>query len=35
MEESSIQDEPIEKNIKIIIESIENIVSFRYNSITL
>jgi len=35
MEESSIQDELIEKNIKIIIESIENIVSFPYNSTTL
>lgn len=30
MEESSVQDEPIEKNIKIVIESIENIVSFPF-----
>lgn len=30
MEESSVQDEPIERNINIVIESIENIVSFPF-----
>lgn len=34
MEQPSVQDEPIERSIKIILESIENIVSFFLHNST-